>query len=194
MGIREQLMVWEREDGPALFRAMGVTAGSVVVDFGAGQGHFAVAAACAVGSEGRVLALDRDGQSVDALRLRAASEGNSCLEPVLTDGSVKINLPDGSVDFVMVYDIIHMLGLNRAALIAEARRVLKPGGVLSVLPFHMNADQKQVLTCQILDEGFDGPRLFAGGIHCGMLHQAMGSPDADFDAVERGDICNFTKC
>ena len=26
MGIREQLMVWEREDGPALFRAMGAIA------------------------------------------------------------------------------------------------------------------------------------------------------------------------
>ncbi len=192
MDILEQIMAWEREEGPVLFRRMGVAQGATVVDFGAGQGHFAVAAAYAVGSSGKVLALDRDEQAVDALCHRATTEGITSIEPVITDGSLSINLPDGSVDFVMYYDILHMLGLNRATLIAEARRVLKPGGVLSVLPFHMDEVQKRTLIHEIMATGFESPVLTPGGLHCGMLHQAMEDPDADFNEVERGDIYNFT--
>jgi predicted methyltransferase len=45
-------------------------------------------------------------------------------------------LPDGSADYAMLFNILH--AEEAAALLIEARRVLKPGGTLAVM--HWNYD------------------------------------------------------
>ena len=194
MSILDRLLEWEKTDGAELFRRMGVREGSVVVDFGAGHGHFAMAAAAAAGKSGRVIALDRNGESIEALGKRALAEGVSNLNTILTDGGTEIGLDGGSVDFVLFYDILHMPGLNRAELIAEAHRVLRSGGVLSVLPFHMDDDRKTALEGEIVAAGFERSEQIPGaGLHCGLLYSAMEDGSADFESAERGTVYNYGK-
>jgi ubiquinone/menaquinone biosynthesis C-methylase UbiE len=56
---------------------------------------------------------------------------------ILSDGPT--GLPDRSIDVVLLYDVLHHL--KRETTLPELRRVLKPGGILSVSDHHMKAGE-----------------------------------------------------
>lgn len=64
---------WQKVD--QIFAAMGVRAGATVADVGAGDGFFTSRLARAVGSDGRVFALDVDEKALARLKNRLADEG-----------------------------------------------------------------------------------------------------------------------
>jgi SAM-dependent methyltransferase len=106
-----------------------------VVDFGCGYGTFAVPAAKRV--RGTVYALDIDPQMVTATMEKARGQRLTNLEAYerdfVTDGT---GLPDASVDYAMLLNILH--AEEPLALLREAWRVLVPGGTLAVM--HWNCD------------------------------------------------------
>jgi ubiquinone/menaquinone biosynthesis C-methylase UbiE len=115
----------------------GITPGQRVLDYGCGIGSYAIPAAQIVGDGGVVYALDIHPLAIEAVERRARKEN---LENVKTIHSGRdTGLPDESVDAILLYDVLHAVP-DKGALLRELHRVLKPGGVLSVVPDHMEDD------------------------------------------------------
>ena len=88
-----------------------------------------------VGVTGRVYALDLHPLAIQSVRRLAASRGLRNVETIQSD--CRTDLPAGSVDVALLFDVLHMLSEPKAVL-AELHRVLKPGGVLAVVEPHLN--------------------------------------------------------
>jgi ubiquinone/menaquinone biosynthesis C-methylase UbiE len=116
----------------------GLEAGKVVLDFGCGVGSYTIPAAKIVGNSGLVYALDMHPLAIRAVERRAKEAGLSNIRTILSDRDTA--LPDGSVDVVLLYDVLHSVPEKRA-LLAELCRVLKPGGHLLVKPDHMTREE-----------------------------------------------------
>lgn len=110
-----------------LLDAIGVEEGSTVADIGAGPGYFTLPLVERVGATGRVYALDVQPEMIEVLHGRD-------LPPqvrVVRSGESELPLEDASVDLALVAFVYHEVEDPRAFL-AEAGRVLRPGGRLVV--------------------------------------------------------------
>lgn len=116
----------------------GVKAGQTVLDFGCGRGGFTVAAARAVGPDGKVYALDAHPLAIKSVQKKIRRKGLSHVETVHVDGPT--GLADESVDVVLLYDVFHELDEPEAVL-AELARVLKPAGRLSFSDHHLKPEE-----------------------------------------------------
>lgn len=106
-----------------------------VVDFGAGYGTFSIAAASRIA--GTVYAFDIDPEMVAAAERAARALGLDRLKVVLRDFVEQgTGLPDRSIEYVMLFNILH--AAEAPNLLAEARRILRPAGLLAVI--HWNYD------------------------------------------------------
>jgi ubiquinone/menaquinone biosynthesis C-methylase UbiE len=111
-------------------RKSGVKEGQIVLDFGCGSGHFTVAAAKTVGDRGKVYALDIHPLAIQAVKQKAAKESLPNVKTILSDRDT--GLSDESIDVVLLYRTFYIVRYKQA-LLDELHRVLKPGGILSVL-------------------------------------------------------------
>jgi predicted methyltransferase len=125
---------WQRPaDVVALLR---LAPGMTVADLGAGTGYFLPYLSPAVGSTGRVLALDVEPAMVRHMRERAARQSltNVVATAVPPDDP---RLPPAGVDRVLVVDTWHHLP-DRAAYSAKLAAGLKAGGMVVVVDFTMD--------------------------------------------------------
>jgi ubiquinone/menaquinone biosynthesis C-methylase UbiE len=112
----------------------GIKEGQIILDFGCGPGHYAIAAAKMVGAKGKVYALDIHPLAVQSVEKKARKEGLTNITTILSDRDT--GLPDQSIDIALAYDMIHMVK-DKQSLIKELHRVLKQNGILSVLAEHL---------------------------------------------------------
>lgn len=111
--------------------------GNVVdaVDFGCGYGTFSIPAAKRI--QGLLHAFDIDPAILERLRERACAVGLTNLRikqrDLSCDGS---GLPDASVDYVMLFNILH--GEEPVRLLRECARIMRGGGQVGVL--HWRSD------------------------------------------------------
>ena len=104
--------------------------GETVVDLGSGAGFDAVLAAGMVGPLGRVIGVDMTPAMLDKARGNAALLGLRNI--AFHEGYLEeLPLPDGLADVVITNGVINLCPDKPAAL-AEAYRVLKPGGRLQM--------------------------------------------------------------
>jgi ubiquinone/menaquinone biosynthesis C-methylase UbiE len=108
-----------------------VSEGMTVVDVGAGSGYMATALAVAVGRAGVVLAVDPSPAARQHL-LERQREGPFPQIDVREGTGEQTGLDTGCADRVLWQAVYHELHDVPAAL-AEARRLLKPGGLLVVV-------------------------------------------------------------
>ncbi len=106
-----------------------------VVEFGCGYGTFTIPAGRLV--SGTVYALDIEPEMVEATRTEAAAQGltniRACLRDFVAEGT---GLPDGSVDYAMLFNILH--AESPTELLREAYRILAPRGRVGII--HWNYD------------------------------------------------------
>jgi ubiquinone/menaquinone biosynthesis C-methylase UbiE len=125
---------------------VGIEAGQTALDFGCGSGVYAIPLASAVGEQGEVYALDKDRHALDGLMQRADSAGLANIRRLDTPGGTQIALANDSVDVVLLFDVFHYYYFSGVAerrdLLGEISRVLKPGGLLSVYPKHMETEAR----------------------------------------------------
>jgi L-amino acid N-acyltransferase YncA/2-polyprenyl-3-methyl-5-hydroxy-6-metoxy-1,4-benzoquinol methylase len=104
--------------------------GETVLDLGSGGGIDVLLSARRVGPSGRVYGLDGSPEMISLARANAAAEGGR--NAVFLQGSIEeIPLPDGHVDAVISNCVIN-LSADKPRVLAEAFRVLRPGGRLGV--------------------------------------------------------------
>jgi rhodanese-related sulfurtransferase/predicted methyltransferase len=120
---------WQRV--PDVFAAMGVRAGAVVADIGAGDGFFTQRLAQAVAPGGRVYAVDISQGALDRLKTRVSAQGLTNIDAVL-GATNDPRLPEGSLDAALIVNAYHEMREHQAMLTA-IRRALKPGGRLVIL-------------------------------------------------------------
>jgi len=107
-----------------------VKAGDVVLDLGSGAGMDAFLAAREVGPAGRVIGVDMTPEMVERARENARRAGIANVEFRLGEIE-RLPVADGSVDVIISNCAIN-LSPDKAAVFAEAIRVLKPGGRMVV--------------------------------------------------------------
>jgi len=113
--------------------AIGLRAGDVVADIGAGTGYFTVRLARAVGDQGRVYAVDISPEMIRYLTRRVRDEGLRNVVPVLADADDPL-LPDASVDWFVVVDTWHHIE-DQAGYLYRMKRMLRPGGKIVHIDF-----------------------------------------------------------
>lgn len=189
---REQLIHWQETECVQLLRGCGIREGDHVIDFGCGCGNYAFGAAAAIGTEGIVYALDIDPNVLSFLKTETARRGVSNLRPLPSHEDASMDFPDASADAILIYDLIHVTEL-RARFLTESRRVLKPGGVLSVLPFHMTAEEIQAMLDEVRQAGFSLHSILENqGLHFD-LHKVFSPVEESLSELELGTIYNFIR-
>ncbi len=103
--------------------------GAVVVDLGCGSGLISLEAARLVGPGGAVLAVDASEGALRILARRAEEKGIHNLRTLHAD-ITGIPVEDDTADAVVARSVLCYVR-DRAAVLREALRVLKPGGALS---------------------------------------------------------------
>ncbi|MBN2290175.1 MAG: class I SAM-dependent methyltransferase [Candidatus Glassbacteria bacterium] len=122
---------WQMPD--SVVAVLGIEAGEVVADIGAGSGYFASYLCAAVGPQGRYLAVDIDTAALGRLAERAAALGLTNLDTVHAAVDDPL-LPDGSVGLVFFCNTLHHIS-GRADYLKRLKAVLKPGGRVAVVDF-----------------------------------------------------------
>lgn len=101
-------------------------AGETVLDLGCGAGFDLLQAASAIGPIGRAIGVDMTAAMLDKARANAALLGLSNVE--IREGYLEaLPVDDASVDLVISNGVVNLCP-DKAAALAEAYRVLKPGG------------------------------------------------------------------
>lgn len=111
-----------------LLDAVGVGAGTRLLDVAAGTGILSRAAARRAGARGHVLATDISPAMIDFLRSHPAEPGAA---PIDTAVASATDLPGGDYDAVTCQQGMPFFP-DRPAAVAEMRRVLRPGGVVGI--------------------------------------------------------------
>ncbi|MCC2630670.1 MAG: type 11 methyltransferase [Candidatus Paceibacter sp.] len=116
-------------DPTKIIEDVGIQEGSTVADLGAGTGFYSMAAAKAVGPNGRVYAVDVQ-QDLLARIKNTAHVGRVHNIEVIHGDIERLNgtrLREQSVDLVIVANVMFQLE-NKVGLLDEAKRILKPNG------------------------------------------------------------------
>ena len=104
--------------------------GETVLDLGSGGGIDVLLSARRVGPEGKAYGLDMTDEMLDLARRNAAEAGAGNVE--FLKGTIeRIPLPDASVDVIISNCVIN-LSADKRQVLAEAFRVLRPGGRFAV--------------------------------------------------------------
>ncbi|MGA9859299.1 MAG: arsenite efflux transporter metallochaperone ArsD, partial [Solirubrobacteraceae bacterium] len=104
--------------------------GETVLDLGSGAGADVLISARRVGSTGKAIGLDMTDEMLELARANAAEAGVENVEFI--KGYIEdIPLPDGSVDVIVSNCVVNLSG-DKPRVLAEAARVLRPGGRFAV--------------------------------------------------------------
>ena len=114
--------------------------GMAVADIGAGTGYFSLPIAEAVGEEGKVFAVDFQQEMLGHIRQKLQREGLPPNIELLLGDATATTLPGQSVDLVFLANVWHELD-DHAAVLVEAKRVLRPNGRIAILDWRPDVVQ-----------------------------------------------------
>lgn len=118
-------------DPKTVVQQIGLRNGMKVGDFGAGSGHYSVAAASLIGSDGRVYAIDVQEDVLKHIQYLAGERKLSNIDTVWGDFEKPFGtkLRDHILDAAILSNVLFQLDDKRAA-VEEIKRTLKQGALL----------------------------------------------------------------
>ena len=129
------------------FAAGPIPRGSTVVDLGSGGGSDCFVAARLVGPDGFVIGVDMTPPMLERARRVAAEDGLTNVE--FRDGILEdLPVADESVDVVISNGVLNLVA-DKARALAEAYRILRPGGVLQFADIAVGHTLPEAARCDI---------------------------------------------
>jgi ubiquinone/menaquinone biosynthesis C-methylase UbiE len=128
---------WEKFFNPAkILVTLGINSQTGdLAEFGCGYGTFTIPAAKVI--KGKIYALDLEPDMIQITNEEAKKNGLNNVRTVTRDFMAEgSGLPDESIDYVMLFNILHLE--KPMLLINEAKRILRDGGTLGII--HWNYD------------------------------------------------------
>ena len=132
-----------------ILKEVGIKPGFHVLDFGCGPGSYIIPIVKLVGQSGKIYALDIHPLAIQKVKDIASKKQLTNVETILSD--CQTELPDNSLDAVLLYDAFHHFS-DSDLVLKELHRVLKPGGILSFGDHHMK--EKEIVAEAINDRLF----------------------------------------
>jgi ubiquinone/menaquinone biosynthesis C-methylase UbiE len=117
--------------------ALAIRPGDHIADLGSGSGYFTFRLAQAVGTDGKVYAVDIDSEMNELVAQRAKEEGIGNVEVILARSGDPL-LPSTGVDLVFSVNTYHHFE-NRVVYFQRLRKYLRPGGRIAVIDFDRRA-------------------------------------------------------
>lgn len=145
---------------------LGLREGMKVGDFGAGSGHYTRAAAAVVGYGGQVYAIDIQEDVLKHIKLNAHAHHQSVIKTIWGDieKSGGTHLRDQTLDAVILANAFFQIE-DRAGLIGEMKRVIKPGGKLMVVDWAGSYGGIGPAPEQVVSEHTAEDFFISGGFH-----------------------------
>ncbi len=158
-------------DSEALFDALYLTPGQVLLDLACGRGAYSLYLAQRMGLQLTIHALDLWVDGITQLQNDIRQRNIVNIQAAVADVSQPLPLASASIDVCLLATVLHDFKVdgNHLEVLAQIQRVMKPGGRLAVLEF-----KKQ-----------DGPPGPPKAIRLG--YQEVGSLLAPFGFVQRGE-------
>lgn len=124
----------DREEATLRMREeLGLKPGMTVCDMGSGNGYHTLPMAEAVGSEGKVYAVEVQPEMIAMLKKRAADKGITNIVSIIGE-SYDPMLPEGSCDMILLVDVYHEFS-HPEHMLSGMRKALKPDGVVVLVEF-----------------------------------------------------------
>jgi len=123
-----------------------ISKGMNILDFGCGSGEYTIPIAKTVSNLGKVYGLDKDINELQRLQNKAEKEKVTNIETIL--GNESINLYKGSIDIVLLFDVLHYVN-SKKKLLKNLYNMLKSNGVLSVFPHYHFSREKLLETVSL---------------------------------------------
>lgn len=129
MKLENPVRVAELDPEGTLYK-LGLKAGDIFCDIGAGSGLFTLPAARITGAT--AYALETDQAMLDLIRERADSEGLDIRTKRVTDDG--FGIPDATADVVLLATVLHEIQ-NRHVFLTNVRTLLRNNGKVAVIEF-----------------------------------------------------------
>jgi len=128
---------FDMQDSNLVFDKLNLNEGDFILDLGCGAGDYAIQAAKIVGITGRVYALDRWKEVIDAMSEKANAQGLRNIRALESDIISLLPIKDKVIDVCLIAQVLHGFNLSKDTknLFKEISRVLKPHGRLAILEF-----------------------------------------------------------
>jgi cyclopropane fatty-acyl-phospholipid synthase-like methyltransferase len=187
--IKSDLDIWMEKDGEKFLKEIGIGKGQSVLDFGSGEGNYTIPASKIVGINAKVYAVDKDKNVLDKLKRKLEKSGIINVE--LINAKTEIPLDENTVDVVLCYDIIHLVGKgdsstakDRKNLYEIIRRIARKNALFSVYPTHLATHTDVTSNQEIKEEIEKAGFRFEKEIHAELIHD---------NSRIKGCILNFRK-
>ena len=106
--------------------------GMTIADIGAGSGYFSIPFARMVAPGGRVYAVDLQPKMLEFLSAKLRRPDAPANIETVEGSADRTGVPDGACDLVFLAEVWHEID-DRAAVLREVTRILRPGGRLAIL-------------------------------------------------------------
>lgn len=206
--LYDDIELWEKSEGIRFFEEMPLNGNKspVVLDFGYGFGEYLFACSRAF-PNGTIYGIDGYKVSQKEVSEKVENRGISNVKLINKVVDNLREFQNESIDLMFLSDVLHGNGYEmKYMLFEEAQRIIKTGGCLSVLPFHLSnwrdrqGNKKKYSIKKVIEEISEYGFKYEGtcstkGIHWEKCHTLyyIKKGNITFDVLERMDVLNFIK-